>query len=71
MELDKFVNCECGKKKKIKWLNKKEYHTGEYTFCVGKTKCSRCGMQQQHYSGDMNDIQKFINELNEINRTIY
>jgi hypothetical protein len=66
-ELDKFVECVCGKKKKIEWFSKEKYRTGEYSFCVGLTKCTRCGIVQQHYSGDMDDIQKFINEFSLLN----
>jgi hypothetical protein len=66
-KLDEFVKCGCGKNKKIEWFLKDKYLAGEYSFCVGLTKCTRCRKVLQHYSGDMDDIQKFINELNEFN----
>lgn len=67
MLLDKFVKCNCGKKKKITWVSKDKYARGEVTFCAGITKCSRCGIVQQHYAGNIEDIQKFINEFNGLN----
>lgn len=66
MELDTFVKCSCGKKKKIEWLNKEKYRSGESSFCVGITKCPRCEIVQQHYSGDLEDIQRFIKNINNL-----
>lgn len=59
MELDKFIRCNCGKKKKINWIDKADYQSGKITFCVGVSKCQKCFIQQQHYSGNIDDIQKF------------
>lgn len=60
MELDKFVLCECGKKKKIQWVNKAEFNNGKSTFCVGLTECPRCQINQEHYAGNIDDIQAFV-----------
>jgi hypothetical protein len=60
MELDKFVFCECGKKKKIQWINKTEFNSGKSTFCVGVTECSSCQINQEHYAGNIDDIQNFV-----------
>lgn len=67
MNLDKFVTCICGKKKKISWQGKEQYKHGSTTFCAGITKCSKCGIVQQHYSGNLEDIQRFIKEFNMLN----
>ena len=61
MELDKFIKCSCGKKKKINWIDKADYKKGNVTFCVGVSKCRKCFIQQQHYSGNIEDIQRFLN----------
>ena len=61
MELDKFIKCSCGKKKKINWIDKADYKKGKVTFCVGVSKCQKCFIQQQHYSGNIEDIQRFLN----------
>lgn len=63
MQLDKFIKCSCGKKKKINWIDKLEFTRGETTFCIGITECPKCKMVQQHYCGNYIDIQNFINEL--------
>ena len=60
MTLDKFIKCECGKKKKVAWIGKTEFKRGDTTFCVGLSKCSRCSIKQQHYSGNIEDIAAFI-----------
>lgn len=60
MGLDKFVKCICGKKKKINWIDKADFKKGKVSFCVGITECSKCQIVQQHYSGNMEDIQRFI-----------
>jgi hypothetical protein len=66
MKLDKFVNCVCGKKKKIEWFNKVKFRTGENSFCIGITKCTRCGKVLQHYSGNMKDVQRFIDDYDNL-----
>ena len=63
MELDKFIKCKCGKKKKVTWIGKAEFKRGDTTFCVGLTKCSKCLVKQQHYSGNMSDIAEFISYM--------
>lgn len=60
MKLDKFVLCECGKKKKIEWINKANFNNGMNTFCVGVTSCLRCKINQEHYAGNVDDIQGFV-----------
>ncbi|MBL4568739.1 MAG: hypothetical protein JKY69_03490 [Flavobacteriaceae bacterium] len=60
MQLDKFVKCSCGKKKKIFWIDKLDYKRGDVTFCVGISECQRCFIQQEHYSGNVEDIQRFL-----------
>lgn len=66
MPLDKFIKCQCGKKKKIAWIGKAEFKRGETTFCVGLTECSKCLIKKHHYSGNSDDIQAFINEYDEL-----
>lgn len=61
MELDKFVKCSCGKKKKINWIHEADFKKGKVSFCVGLTLCQKCLKEQQHYSGNIEDIQRFIN----------
>lgn len=61
MELDKFIKCECGKNKKINWIDKVGFNKGDTTFCVGVSECKKCSKKQQHYSGNIEDIQRFIN----------
>ncbi|MBU2871371.1 hypothetical protein [Colwellia sp. E2M01] len=60
MKLDKFLKCNCGKKKKINWIDKADFRARKTTFCVGVSECPKCQMQQQHYSGNMEDIQRFL-----------
>lgn len=60
MELDKFIKCSCGKKKKINWIDKADFKKGKTSFCVGVTECPKCLTKQQHYSGNLEDIQRFI-----------
>jgi len=60
MEIDKFLICECGKKKKIHWTNLAEFKRGEDSFCVGASQCKKCNILQSHYSGNAGDIQKFL-----------
>lgn len=65
--LHKFIKCDCGKKKKINWIGKAEYLRGEYSFCTGITQCPKCGIIQEHYSGNFADIQLFIQMKQESN----
>ena len=37
------------------------FRKGKVTFCIGITKCRKCKIRKEHYSGDLDDIQAFIN----------
>jgi len=58
--LDKYIDCQCGKKKKINWKDKAEFKRGIYTFCLGLSECNKCGIHQQHYAGNIDDISSFL-----------
>jgi hypothetical protein len=60
MKIDKYLICECGKKKRIHWNNLAEFKRGEYSFCVGASQCSKCGILQTHYSGNAKDIMEYV-----------
>ena len=61
-DLPKYYDCPCGRKKKIKWENKKDFQDGLVAFAIGHSKCSnfKCRVLQVHYSGDPFAIQDFI-----------
>ena len=61
MKFDKFIRCNCGKNKKISWIGKADFNKGKVTFCIGISLCKKCELRQEHYSGDIEDIQAFIN----------
>jgi hypothetical protein len=60
MELDRYIRCNCGKNMKVSWIGKAEFRKGKVTFCIGITKCRKCKIRKEHYSGDLDDIQAFI-----------
>lgn len=61
-KLVKKYRCPCGKMKKIKWEQPEKFESGEHSFTAGHSKCPKCGLLQVHFSGDPNDIQRFIEE---------
>lgn len=64
-KLPKKYTCECGRVKKIKWENAKEFKSGLCKFAIGHSKCNnpKCNVIQVHYSGDPYAIQDFINSV--------
>jgi hypothetical protein len=63
MKIEKFLICECGKKKRIHWTNLAEFRRGEDSFCAGASKCKKCNILQSHYVGNIVAIRKFISIL--------
>jgi hypothetical protein len=57
---DRYLLCKCGKKKMIHWVDKWRFLKGHSSFIVGVSQCSCCNVIQEHYSGNMIDIQEFI-----------
>jgi hypothetical protein len=65
MDFYKFISCYCGKKIKVSWVGKADFNKGKVTFCIGITKCHRCEIRKEHYFGNVDDIQEFIDYRNE------
>jgi predicted secreted protein len=63
MKIDKYIICECGKRKRIHWNNLAEFKRGEISFCVGASKCKKCGVLETHCSGNEQDIMEFLSIL--------
>ena len=60
MNIEKYIICNCGKKKRIHWTGLSEFKRGEVTFCAGASECKKCGVLQSHYSGNPDDIMEFV-----------
>ena len=60
MNIEKYIICNCGKKKRIHWTGLSEFKRGEVTFCAGASECKKCGVLQSHYSGNPEDIMEFV-----------
>ncbi len=52
-KLAKNYTCPCGNEKVIEWINPLRFCMGYSSHCVGSSECSKCGLVQSHYSGDM------------------
>lgn len=62
-DLPKTYDCPCGRIKKIKWFDKKEFKQGLLPMTFGYSKCPRkeCSIFQIHFSGDPFAIEAFVN----------
>ncbi len=66
MKVDKYIICECGKKKRIHWQGKAEFLRGELPLCVGISQCKRCEVTQEHYLGSSEAIQDFVGIMDDM-----
>lgn len=67
MKIDKYIACDCGKKKRIHWTGKAEFLRGEFPLCVGVSQCKKCGVTQEHHLGTAEAIEDFVDVMNNMN----
>ncbi len=67
MKVDKYIICDCGKKKRIHWEGKAEFQRGELPICVGASECKSCGIVQEHYLGTEQAIKDFVDIMDNMN----
>ena len=60
--LQKKSQCTCGRVKKIKWKNAKQFKKGLVPVAIGISKCANraCKSEQLHYAGDPHVIETLV-----------